>query len=120
MGSTATVDVGFGFTVRRCGCVLASAISPKLMPRLHGLLTASGTNDITGSVLVPRTGFVGVHGQDTFTPEAFTFSGAGAVEVVDATVEGGTRIAGATLGFGGDLTIAANNDSGMDAIWIGW
>lgn len=118
-GSTATVSLSFGVPLRRCGCLLASTITPLLVPRVYGVLTASGTSDIAGSVVVPSLGFVGVHNQhNTAVGNAFTFSGAGSSEVVDANIEGGTQMAAATLGVSGTLTITSNNDAGMDAIWM--
>lgn len=119
-GATATVDLTFAVSLRRCACILASTITPELVPRISGVLTASTTTDISGTVLVPRTGFVAVHNQNnTAVANTFTFSGARSVEVVDSNIEGGTQMAAATLSASDVLTIASSNDAGMDAIWIG-
>lgn len=118
-GGTTSVSLSFGVSLRRCGCLLASTVTPLLVPRVYGVLTASGTADIAGSVVVPSLGFVGVHNQhNSAVGNAFIFSGAGASEVIDANIEGGTQMAAATLGESGTLTIASNNDAGMDAIWM--
>jgi len=92
------------------------------MPPLFGLLTATGLDDIFGTVLVPSAGFISIHSQNinTASSDVFAFSGAGTAEQTDVFVEGGTRIAAATLAFSGDLSIVGANDSGMDAIWMGW
>ena len=119
--TTATVDVTFPVTQRRAGCILASVISQQLFPSLFGILTASGTADISGPVLVPRYGFVVAMNQhNTAVANNFAFSGAGSVEVVDTTIEGGTVMAAATLSFNDILSISSANDAGMDALWIGW
>lgn len=118
-GVSATIDVDFPAPLRRCGCILASTITPSLIPRLTGVLTSSGNTDISGPVLIPRTGFVGVHNQhNTAVANTFTFSGAGSAKVVDANIEGGTQMAAATLSTNGILTITSANDAGMDAIWM--
>lgn len=118
-GSNATVNLTFSVAARRCGCILASIISPKLFPPLFGTLAAAGTADIASPVLVPRTGFAAAYTQsNTATINPLTLSGNGVLEVVDANVEGGTQMGAALLSTSDILNITCANDAGMDAIWM--
>lgn len=118
-GSNATVTLTFSVAARRCGCVLASVISHRLLPAVFGTLAAAGTADISSPVLVPRTGFAAVYTQNnTATINTIAFSGNGVVEVLDANVEGGTQMGVALLSLSDILNVTCANDAGMDAIWM--
>lgn len=119
-GATATVVVTFPASQRRCGVAIASTIAFKLFPPFSGVLGAVNADPITGDLLVPKTGLIGAIAADAATGQPLTFAGAGAVEVDDQVVEGGTRQGLATINQTGAISITSTNDSGSSAVWMAW
>ncbi|WP_119271438.1 hypothetical protein [Taklimakanibacter deserti] len=119
-GETVIVATTYPATQTRGGAVIAATIAPRITPRFSGTLSASGTAPISGDVIIPRTGFVGVLAQDDTAANPLTFTGAGSAEVVDSLVEAGTQMGAATLASSGVLGVSSANDGGMIAAWLGW
>ena len=119
-GETGTVAVTFPASNRRCAVATYALYRSGFTPTASGDDAVTGTSDLSTATTTEVRGIYAVAGQDYNTNRSISLTGDGVARVVNDSMEGGTRLAGALLNRDATVSASSANDAGQLAVWASW
>lgn len=119
-GATATIAPTFPADNARAGVAVFSLYRDDFTPTASGTDSATGTSDLATAVTVSTRGIYAVHGDNNGVDQSISLTGSGVARVLDAEVDGGSRMAAALLNLDATVAAVSASNRSMDAVWASW